>query len=296
MILLPRSRKWLLALTTLGLFGGLWSLLYWRQQLVLRAQVYPQGLAVGEALTYADNTYPDNADGKSHWRWEFGQGSVSQARAGTFHYDSAGTYLVRLLVDDKLKRKFLVRVKESPARPDTLIRLLAPTVGYPDEQLMFQTTGATAHQFTWYFGDGAPPSHDPVTFHAFAQPGTYRVKLKTDVARHDLTQEIRIESRFSIHDKITVVDSTDEDIRRHLQHIANGEEVNGHYEYLLNKHLRQPNVPVAAGALPPSDFYSYCMNLQFDSGWVIDAVVAERASSTSPVTKLSVTQHKRGNE
>jgi hypothetical protein len=281
------ARKWLLSTVTFVLTGGLLLLLYSSRQAVIRSRVSPLGLAVGEPLHYADST--TNAQ---HWRWEFGQGDTSVLARGVFRYSQPGTYKVRLTVDGRYSRLFTVHVKAPLLDRDTTIRLLGPKVGHQDEKLTFQTFGAPAHKFAWKFGEsGQIDSREPTAFYTYTQPGTYYVKLTTDVARHPLVQKINILPRYSPFTQ--PVDTMADDIRWRLQRIAKGEDVNEQYTYLLAHYLcNQADVPVVAGSLPPNDFYSYCMNLQFDPNWIIDAVTVEANPVTECTAKLVVTQHK----
>ncbi|RZK62899.1 MAG: PKD domain-containing protein [Hymenobacter sp.] len=282
------SRKWLLSTLTFVLTGGLLLLLLLRSaHQVVRARLGPLGLAVGEPLHFADSTTD-----AQHWYWEFGQGNVSMAQRGVFRYQHPGTYRVRLSLDGHYSRVFTVRVKPPLVRRDSTIRLLGPTVGHQDEKLTFQTFGAPAHKYAWKFGEtGQIDSRDPTAFYTYAEPGTYQVQLITDVARHPLVQKIRILPRYSPFTQ--PADTTADDIRWRLQRIANGQQVNQQYTYLLNRYLcGKADAPVVAGSQPPTDFYSYCMNLQFDPDWVIDAVAVEASATTACTDKLVVTQHK----
>ena len=283
------SRKWLLSTITFVLTGGLLLLWFYysSRQVVVRARVGPLGLAVGEPLHYADST--TNAQ---HWYWEFGQGNASMAQQGIFRYQHPGIYRVRLSIDGHYARMFTVRVRTSLVHRDSTIRLLGPKVGYPDEKLTFQTFGAPAHQYAWRFGEsGQIDSREATAIYTYTKPGVYKVQLTADVARHPLVQKIRILPRYSAF--IEPVDTTADDIRWRLQRIANGQQVNQQYTYLLNRYLcGKPDAPVVAGSAPPTDFYSYCMNLQFDPDWVIDAVAVEDNPTTACTDKLVVTQHK----
>lgn len=283
------ARKWLLSTSTFILTAGL-LLLYSSHQAVLKSRVWPLGVAVGEPLHYLDST----TDAHS-WHWEFGQGETSLAPRGEFYYRRPGTYKVRLTVDGHHESLFTVSVK-APLHRDSTIRLLGPTEGSVDEKLTFQTFGAPAHKYTWYFGQsGQIDSHEAVVFYAYTKPGTYLVRLATDVTPRLLQQKITIRPRYSPF--VQPADTAADDIRLHLQRIADGQQVNQQYTYLLNRYLcGQADAPVLAGALPPSDFYSYCMNLQFDPNWVIDAAKVEvdtlRGLGTACTARLIVTQHK----
>lgn len=280
------SRKWLLSTATFALTAGLLLLLYSSRRVEVMARVWPQGLVVGEPLRYTDSTTTAHS-----WHWEFGQGNSSLAPRGEFYYPHAGTYKVRLLVDGQYQRLFTVTVR-APLRRDSTIRLLAPTEGYEGEKITFQTFGAPANKVSWKFGETKKiDSHEATVFYAYTKPGTYIVELTTDVTNRPMRQKITILPRYSSF--VQPTDTTVEDILWRLRRIAKGQQVNQHYTYLLTHYLcNEANAPVLAGSSPPSDFYSYCMNLQFDPGWIIDAVAVETDTTTDCTAKLVVTQHK----
>ena len=253
----------------------------------VQALVEPLGLAVGEPLYYADST-----NSVHHWYWEFGQGSTSTTQQGIFRYTRPGTYLVRLTLNGHRARVFTIYVKPARIMRDSTIRLLGPRVGYPDEKLAFQTLGAKAHKFAWQFGESQQiDSRDPMVFYTYTKPGTYRVQLTTDVARYPLVQEVKILPRY-LPPSPPAATNTD-DIKWRLQRIAKGQRVNQQYAYLLAHYLcGKANTPVIAGSSPPINFYSYCMNLQFDPHWVIDSVAVENNATMVCTSKLIITQHK----
>jgi hypothetical protein len=280
------SRKWLLSTATFALTAGLLLLLYSSRRVEVAARVWPQGLVVGEPLRYIDSTASAHS-----WHWEFGQGNSSLAPRGEFYYAHAGTYKVRLTVDGEHQRLFTITVR-APLRRDSTIRLLAPSEGYEGEKLTFQTFGAPANKFSWKFGETKQiDSHEATVFYAYTKPGTYTVELTTDVTNRIMRKKITILPRYSSF--VQPTDTTVEDILWRLRRIAKGQQVNQHYTYLLTHYLcNEANAPVVAGSAPPSDFYSYCMNLQFDPGWIIDAVAVETDTTTDCTAKLVVTQHK----
>jgi PKD repeat protein len=280
------SRKWLLSTATFALTAGLLLLLYSSRRVEVAARVWPQGLVVGEPLRYIDSTASAHS-----WHWEFGQGNSSLAPRGEFYYAHAGTYKVRLTVDGEHQCLFTITVR-APLRRDSTIRLLAPSEGYEGEKLTFQTFGAPANKFSWKFGETKQiDSHEATVFYAYTKPGTYTVELTTDVTNRTMRKKITILPRYSSF--VQPTDTTVEDILWRLRRIAKGQQVNQHYTYLLTHYLcNEASAPVVAGSAPPSDFYSYCMNLQFDPGWIIDAVAVETDTTTDCTAKLVVTQHK----
>ncbi len=280
------SHRWLLSTLTFLLAGAL-LLLYSPRRAAVEALVEPLGLAVGEPLHYADST--DNAQ---HWYWEFGQGSSSTAQQGVFRYTHPGTYLVRLTLDGRRTRVFTVHVTPARVRHNLSIRLLGPRVGYPDEKLAFQALGTAARKFAWQFGESQQvDSHEAMAFYTYTKPGTYRVQLTTDVTQEPLVQQVQILARYQPPTPPAAPNTND--IKWRLQRIAKGQHVNRQYAYLLANYLcGKANTPVVAGSAPPTNFYAYCMDLQFDPHWVIDSVAVENSAASACLQKLIVTQHK----
>lgn len=282
------SRKWSLTAGTFLVLGGLLLLRLYvhRHTVVLLAHAGPLVLTAGEPLSFADSS-----TAATRWRWEFGQGSQSTQQRGVFRYYRAGTYLVRLTVNDRFVRTFSVRVKPAPL-PLAPLQLVGPSEGYQDEQLTFQAFGRPASKYSWRFGEsGHIDAAEPTVIYAYRKPGRYVVELRTDATAPVLRRAVRIVPRFGTFSPRPVppVDN----IRWHLQRIADGRQVNRQYLYLLNEYLcGQASVPVVVGESPPRDFYAYCMNLQFDPGWTIDSVALEPPAGTGCVRKLTIIQHK----
>ncbi len=282
------SRKWSLTAGTFLALGGLLLLLLYLhgRRVVLFAHAGPLVLTAGEPLAYADSSAV-----ATNWRWEFGQGSQSRQQKGVFRYPRAGTYLVRLTVNNRFVRTFRVRVKPHQLPPAPL-RLVGPSEGYQDEKLTFQAFGRPASKYSWQFGEsGHADAGEPTVIYAYTKPGTYVVELRTDALAPILRHTVRIVPRLGTFSPRSPPPG--DNIRGYLQRIADGQQVNRQYLYLLKEYLcGQASVPVVVGELPPRDFYTYCMNLQFDPGWTIDSVALEPPTGSGCVRKLTVVQHK----
>ena len=71
------------------------------------AYITPSDIEVGDAIQYTDST--KRAD---MWLWEFGNGDASEERTGSYRFTQSGKYQVRLTVDRKYEKKFIVNVRE----------------------------------------------------------------------------------------------------------------------------------------------------------------------------------------
>jgi gliding motility-associated-like protein len=113
--------------------------------------------------------------------WDFGDNSPT-VRSGlqpVLHtYASAGTYNVRLIVDD-------TNFCNAPDTTERMVRLAVnvdarfetPTRGCVPYNAIFNNTSQGGLDFEWNFGDGSPISTDVSPQHVYNNPGTYNVRL-----------------------------------------------------------------------------------------------------------------------
>lgn len=273
--------------------GSLLMLLWLTCEPTIWATVSPVQLNVGQPIYFADSTR--NAD--SH-RWEFGNGAMIRKDRGQYTYKQAGSYLVRLTVDDKYIRTFSVIVRPGPPvnLRDSVVQLYGPTTGYQNEKITFFATGGRSQSFAWRFGEtGRIDSRDQTAIYSYEKPGLYTVVLTTDVTKYPLKQTVLIRPGFrKFSPPVDSMDLAGNDIRERLQAIANGEPFNRHYYYVLNRYLcRRDYAAVQVNATKLNDFYSYCMGLHFDRGVRVDAVAIDSDTMTRCIRRLNVTQHKQ---
>ncbi|MBN1208564.1 MAG: PKD domain-containing protein [Myxococcaceae bacterium] len=136
------------------------------------------------ALGAGDST---DADGSiTAWRWDFGDGARAEGVNVTHAYAAPGAYQVTLTVEDSLgasnsRRSASHRlvVNQPP------LALAGPDLrACPGQGLTFDggrslDPEGSALRLRWEFGDGAQAEGRRVT-HAWAQPGTYAVRLVAD--------------------------------------------------------------------------------------------------------------------
>lgn len=96
--------------------------LYLREKPVI-AYITPTDIEIGEEIQYTDST--KRAD---TWLWEFGNGDASEQRTGSYRFNQSGKYQVRLTVDRKYEKKFIINVREknSENTEGELIKIDAP--------------------------------------------------------------------------------------------------------------------------------------------------------------------------
>lgn len=263
---------------------------------VVNARILKDEIFLNEDLVYSDNT-PD----AKKWLWEFGNGDKSTQQNGTYRFKKAGSYIVRLTVDGNLQQQFPINVKDTAAAAvrDTLLTINGPTQGIVNEEVRLEAQG-NARIYEWSFGEtGRVDVKGPTALYTYHTPGTYFVRLNTDNSRRPVYHKILITSPDSTVNEIVTPGEGQrkaiDDIRAHLQAIANGADFNQHYYYLVNRYFcGDEKVTVnleANGESKQTDFYSYCMRLTFGGGINIDEAQVTLKPKSNCSSLLSVKQH-----
>lgn len=269
------------------------SLLF--EKKVANARVLKDEIMLNQNLIYSDNTR-----GAKSWLWEFGNGDKSTNQTGAYRFKKSGDYIVQVTIDGDLKQQFPVSVKDSVLTvADTVITVSGPTQGIVNEQVRLEAQG-TAKQYEWSFGEtGRVDVKGPSALYTYHNPGVYFVRLVTDNGTHPIIHRITISNPESDMNQIVnpgegerkVVD----DIRAHLQAIANGRDFNRHYYYLVRRYFcgdEKVTVQLSAdGASKQTDLYTYCMRLTFGGGVSIDQAQVTLKPNSHCSSMLSVTQH-----
>lgn len=262
----------------------------------VNARILKDEIFLNEDLVYSDNT----ANAKT-WQWEFGNGDRSNKQNGTYRFKKSGAYIVRITVDGKLQQQFPVNVKDTvaTAAKDTLITINGPTRGIVNEEIRLEAQG-NARIYEWSFGEtGRVDVKGPTALYTYHNPGTYFVKLSTDNTIHPVYQKVLITNPDSTVNAIVAPGESEakgiDDIRSHLQAIANGADFNSQYYYLVNKYFcgdEKVTVNVESnGESKQTDFYSYCMRLTFGGGVNIDEAQVTLKPKSTCSSMLTVKQH-----
>lgn len=259
----------------------------------INAHLLKTEIFMNESLVYTDNT-----PGAKQWQWEFGDGSKKSDQSGFYKFHSSGSYLVRLTVDGKMQKQFAVIVKDTvPVVTIDSIRITGPTAGTVGEQLRLEAEG-DANIFEWSFGEtGRVDAKGRTAFYTYRSPGRYNVMLKSDKSATPVFYTLTI-TEF---DDIEMIDpgaggeAMTNDFKLHLQAIANGQNFNTHYYYLVKKYLCNGEKTSAQAAdetgSKKTDFYSYCIGLTFSKNIVIDEVKLTM-SPKKCVSMVNVQQHR----
>ncbi|MGJ1295218.1 PKD domain-containing protein [Sphingobacterium spiritivorum] len=263
----------------------------------IRAKVFNQDMTLNQDLIYIDNTA-----GAQKWHWDFGNGDVSTQQDGKYRYKSAGTYVVRLVVNDNLHEQFFVTVKDSVTKVvDSTLQISGPSAGTILKEVRMEVDGP-GEIYQWQFGEsGKVDVIGKVALYTYSKPGRYRVKVKSDktlsYTYHTLVIDgAKTDSLDSLAAENQVQKVAIDDLKAQLQAIADGGDFNVRYNYILNKFFcknERTGVTIkSGGAIKQQDIYSYCIGLTFGGGVKIDNILLMRVPNSSCYQSLIVTQHK----
>lgn len=274
------------------------ALIFLFKNLFAEKRTSDAGVSKNEIYLNESLIFNDNTRGAKSWLWEFGDGARSTAQNGTYHYARSGPYIVRLTIDGDLRVQFPVTVKDTVAEQvDTLLTINGPTSGLVNEQIRLEAEGKGT-RFEWSFGEtGRTDVNGRTALYTFHSPGKYLVRLTSDKS-HPVTHIMYITDPNQ--DSVLVIPGDGErmrvdDIRAHLQAIADGNDFNANYYYLTRKYLcdnEKVTVDVEQDSVKKSsDFYTYCMGLTFGGEISIDQAQLTVSPNASCATLLNIKQH-----
>ena len=222
------------------------------------ALVTPMELYLGESISFSDST-----SRASSWLWEFGNRDISDKKYGSYTYKEAGSYRVRLTVDEKLQKDFTITVRP-PVRfeNDSLIYIDAPSVAMQGEYIIFKGIGY-AKEWKWSFGETRRiDSREQVALYAYDTPRTYEVELMTEDTKYPIRHTITVLPKYMEEDN-DERGRMGNDIREKLQAIVDGKPFGPNYNHILTKYLgNNPNIIITINDSKSNDFYSYCQGLK----------------------------------
>lgn len=260
--------------------------------------VYPSNLSVGDTLLFEDKTQFAKTK-----RWNFGDGSTSDKNSGIHFYDKPGYYQVSLIVDSKYTKSFpvMVSARGIPKAKDSAkitTTIDAQTQAMQNENVQFRAI-SDATQFSWKFGEtGNTDAKDKMAIYSYKKPGDYVVTLYTEESQEPVYHRIKILPAYDAlqEEEVSVEDSyarIDNDFKYRLQQIANGNNFNMNYNYLLRTYLcNNENTVVKVNDSKTNNFYMYCAGLQFDKNTVIQTVKVNFDDKQNCVTKVDINQSK----
>ena len=263
------------------------------------AAVFPANLSLGDSLRFEDKTL--NAKTK---QWDFGDGKVSEKNKGIHMYTKPGFYEVKLTIDNKYTKTFPILVSSvvRPVLAPEESRIDAQTQALQLENVVFRAVAPNAKTFSWRFGEsGNIDSKDKMAIYSYKKPGNYTVTLLTDDNPQPIVHQIRILPAYNPNEQLeqdlSSIDDTysdiDDDIKRTLQQIADGNNFNGNYNYLLKTYFcNNDNTVMIVNNGKPKNYYYYTTGLQFDKNNTIQEVKSTFDNNQKCIIKLEVTQSK----
>lgn len=292
-----------LILLTCGIYLLLAGLIYISIQLFkenpIQANLYPKHIFLGAPISFNDST--KNARSVL---WEFGNGDTYMKPKGQYIFKEPGQYKVRLTVNNNTYQTFLVDVAPAikKAKIDSTVKIIAEASGITGQKIHFKAMGKNIDWCEWHFnGMGKIDSRALESFYSYNKPGVYQVYLITNLNFNKPQKHtIYIEPQYKITENIVVkpkekagggkVEKEDEFFTV-LKEIANGNDFNKNYNFLLKKYLcGNSKIPVTINGNKASDFYSYCQGLQINTNTQIKSAVLEMNTKTNCATKINITK------
>lgn len=229
-----------------------------RPDMEVRASLSSVEVEPGSRFTYTDSTRSART-----WLWEFGDGNSSDKASGTYAYREPGDYRIRLTVNGEYEKLFTVRVK--PAENNSLSRvaeIAAPATAIQGEYIVFNGVGDDK-EWRWEFGaSGIVDSREKNPIYAYAEPGKYQVRLRTENTQYPVVHNIEILPGYSPSDSTDMMSIIAQEIRRHLQAICDGGSFNSNYNRIVKNYLcSDEKTEVSINNAKFNDIYSYCQGL-----------------------------------
>jgi hypothetical protein len=242
--------------------------------------------------------YSDSTFRAKEWLWEFGNGDLSDQKAGSYEYKEIGTYLLRLTVNKRLQKEFIINVRP-PVRleRDSIIRIDAPATAMQGEFIVFRGVGLSK-EWRWAFGaTGIIDSRDQVAIYSYSEPGRYDVELTTEETKYPVRHHIEIFPQYMENDTTDVLALIGNDIREKLQAIVDGKPFNPNYNHIMTRYLcNNSQLLVVVNNDRKNDFYSYCQGLKIlgkNNTDILQVVVVPDEERPACLQKLYVMQATR---
>lgn len=135
---------------------------------------------VGEAVSF--DATGSSASGPATYKWDFGDGATGEGLQTTHAYENAGTYRVRLIVDDGKGTQcstagcgLTVTVADRPT-----VDLTGPEATCTGRSAVFNANATGASKLRWDFGDGSTWEGGSHASHVYQKGGTYTVSVTAD--------------------------------------------------------------------------------------------------------------------
>jgi large repetitive protein len=135
---------------------------------------------LGEAVAF--DASGSSASGPASYKWDFGDGTMGEGAQATHAYEKAGTYRVRLYIDDGKGTECstgacatTVTVSERVS-----VDLEGPESTCTGRTATFRANGTGAAKYRWDFGDGSTWEGGSTASHKYEKGGSYTVSVTAD--------------------------------------------------------------------------------------------------------------------
>jgi len=267
---------------------------------MLRAKVSPRIIDQADSLYFYDST-----DFATSHKWLFGDGTFTTDRNGYHRYKAAGNYVVFLIVNDKFRDSFFVRVKGTGytyTAQDSVFKIVGPPAALQGENIMFRVDGYGSNEFVWDFGDKSNQvtTSLSVVQHIYKKSGVYEVSLYSRNNAEPCKHQIIISPKYDIVDTAGISmagagnGAAENDFKLHLQKIIDGGSFDQHYNYLLRKYMcSNARIPMKINDQKTFEFYTYCQNLRFNTSLLIQSVQLTYSDKGKCVVMVNIAQGSR---
>ena len=209
--------------------------------------------------------------------WEMGNGdTLMRNKNVSYTYKTPGRYLITLRIDNNHSVNKYIRVISGLEKEaiDSIPRIYGVSEGYQGEELVFSAEGDGMDTWLWEFGEsGTVDAYEQQVVYTYEMPGNYTIQLQTNTSKYPVKHDITILPRFEKAEELVTVDSlsmAQEDIRRHLQAIANATSSKKSIYYDNTNYIRDnyfctepEQVVVIVNDEKYNDFIGYCQGLHF---------------------------------
>lgn len=264
----------------------------------ISAEVYPRILTLKDSVFFRDSTFF-----AKDYRWDFGDGNYAISPKGYHKFTTPGNYIIKLTINSKFTDIFYITVKDTvkiTPLEDSLLKVDGPIIAMQFENLVFRAVGKGASQYRWRFGESNYiDSKEPFVQYYYKDPGDYTILLYTDNSQYPVRHNIKILPSFKAsEDSLKNIDNVykeyEDDFKIHLQQIADGNNFNFHYYYLLKKYLcNNEKTVMKINGSKINDFNSYCLGLQFDKDVIIQSVKITPDEQMNCIKTVDVQQSKK---
>lgn len=257
----------------------------------IQASVSPLDIELGQSVAFSDST-----KGANSWLWEFGNGDESALQQGKYTFAETGRYQIRLKVDNKQEKKFIVNVRaKRNDEGEQLVHIEAPKTAMQGEYIIFRGEGPSK-EWRWEFGEtGVVDSREKSAIYKYELPGNYEVLLSTEETQYPIRHHIEILPQYTEDESTDVESLIGNDIKEKLQNIIDQKPFNKNYNYVLSTYLcNNSNTLVVVNNNKKNDFYSYCQGLKIigRKKTTIDNVIIELDPlNDACIQKLIVVQY-----